>query len=89
MYPFVGLLINSFVIHVNGVFVTHLRSFCKEPLVWVSLFGASITLIGSISAASMSGVAGMVTVMLAVQLCIMLPVNYILWLKFNKEYRSL
>jgi O-antigen/teichoic acid export membrane protein len=86
-WPFVGLL--SFVLftHINNALSSQLRSFKKEPLVWVSFTGALLILPGSIYAAKAYSVNGVIVVMLGVQALLVFPLSYLLWRKFNQQWR--
>lgn len=42
-WPFLGLLVVVLINHINGALAAHLRSYKKEPLVWVSLAGTVLT----------------------------------------------
>lgn len=86
-WPFVGLL--SFVLftHINNALSSQLRSFKKEPLVWVSFTGALLILPGSIYAAKAYSVNGVILVMLGVQALLVFPLSYLLWRKFNQQWR--
>ena len=87
-WPFLGLLVVVLINHIGGALAAHLRSYKKEPLVWVSLGGTVLTVpIAFISAAyySVSGVVGSI---LLVQLLLTLPLSVHLWVKYNKVWRQ-
>jgi len=88
-WPFIGLLSIAFVNHVIGALATHLRSYRKEPLVWISLLGAILTVPFSIWAAIHYSAEGVVLSMLSVQVVLILPIAVILWFKCNKEWRAI
>jgi hypothetical protein len=77
-----------FFYHINSAFSSQLRSFKREPLAWVSLAGAMLILPGSIYAAKLFSVNGVVIVMLSVQVLLVFPLSYLLWRKYNKNWRS-
>ncbi len=87
-WPFIGLLGFVFFYHINSAFSSQLRSFKREPLAWVSLAGAMLILPGSIYAAKFFSVNGVVIVMLSVQVLLVFPLSYLLWRKYNKNWRS-
>jgi hypothetical protein len=87
-WQFIGLLGFVFFYHINNVFTSQLRSFKREPLVWVSLTGAMLILPGSIYAARLFSASGVIIVMLGVQALVVFPLSYLLWRKFNKQWRS-
>jgi hypothetical protein len=87
-WPFLGLLAVVLINHINGALAAHLRSYKKEPLVWVSLAGTMLTVpIAVISAAHFS-VNGVVDSILLVQLLLTLPLSVHLWAKYNKTWRQ-
>lgn len=88
-WPFIGLLSIAFVNHVIGALAAHLRSYRKEPLVWISLLGAILTVPFSIWAAIHYSAEGVVLSMLSVQVILILPIAVILWFKCNKEWRAM
>ncbi len=85
--PFVGLLLVVFINHINGALATQLRSYKKEPLVWVSFCGAFLTVPVALFMASRYSVDGVVFAILLVQLTITLPFSVYLWIKYNREWR--
>ncbi len=85
-WPFLGLLGVVLINHIGGALAAHLRSYKREPLVWVSLAGAVLTVpIAFISAAyySVSGVVGSI---LLVQLLLTLPLSVHIWVKYNRAW---
>jgi hypothetical protein len=86
--PFLGLLLVVLVNHINGALASQLRSYKKEPLVWVSLVGAILTVPVASIAASNHSAGGVVLSILAVQLILTLPMSVYLWIKYNKKWRS-
>lgn len=87
-WQFAGLLGFVFFYHINNAFSSQLRSFKREPLVWVSLTGAMLILPGSIYAAMHFSASGVIVVMLGVQALVVFPLSYLLWRKFNHQWRS-
>lgn len=86
-WPFVGLLGFVFFYHINGAFASQLRSFKREPLVWVSLIGAAIILPGIVYTAKKFSVNEVVLVMLSAEALIVFPLSFLLWRKYNKKWR--
>ena len=86
-WPFIGLMGIVFFNHINGALAAQLRSFRKEPLVWVSLTGALVTIPTAFWAASYYSAAGVVTAILSIQLIFILPVSIYLWSKCNAKWR--
>ena len=86
--PFLGLLIVALVNHINGALASQLRSYKKEPLVWVSLAGTVLTVPVAFIAATNYSAGGVVLAILAVQLSMTLPFSVHLWHKYNKKWRA-
>lgn len=86
--PFLGLLVVVLINHVNGALAAHLRSYKKEPLVWVSLAGTVLTVPISFISAAYYSVSGVVGSILLVQLLLTLPLSVYLWAKYNKAWRQ-
>lgn len=86
-WPFTGLLMVAFLININGTLAAQLRSFRREPLVWVAVGGAVLSVPGALWAAGHYSADGVVAVMLAVQLLFILPWSVILWRRRNREWR--
>ena len=74
--------------HVNGALAAQLRSYKKEPLVWVSLAGTILTVPAAFIAASYYSASGVVAVILSIQLILTLPLSVHLWAKYNKKWRK-
>ena len=87
-WDFVGLLGFVFFYNINGALSAQLRSYRREPLVWVSVVGSSFILLGSFSQASQGSVSGVVLVMFAVQALFVFPLSFILWRRFNRIWRA-
>jgi len=88
-WPFVGLLLFVFFCHINGALSAQLRSFQREPLIWVSVAGALIIVPASIYAAKLHSFGGMVMIMLGVQVILVFPLSYFIWRRCNKKWRLL
>lgn len=72
---------------VNGALATQLRSFKKEPLLWVFLLGGVLSLLSSWWVAQYS-VSAVVYVMLLVQLVVVFPLAYRTWKVKNRAWQS-
>ncbi|MDO9150504.1 MAG: hypothetical protein Q7U33_03915 [Methylotenera sp.] len=86
-WPFVGLLVFILFYHICSVLSSHLRSFKREPLAWVSLVGALLILPGAIYTAKHFSVNEVVLVMVSVEALIVFPLSFLLWRKYNKNWR--
>ena len=86
-WPFVGLLGIVFINNITGALAAQLRSFRKEPLVWVSLIGALVSVPTAFVATTYYSVEGLVVAILAIQLLFILPVSIYLWRKCNTQWR--
>ena len=86
-WPFLGLLAAVFVNHITAALSSQLRSYKKEPLVWVFLSGTILTIPVAFSVATYYSASGVVVAILAVQLIMTLPFSVHLWLKYNKKWR--
>lgn len=86
-WPFVGLLVAVFLGNINAIFAAQLRSFRREPLVWVNVGGAVLTMVGVLLVVGRYAVEGMVIVMLAVQLLFCLPISINIWRRCNRYWR--
>jgi hypothetical protein len=71
----------------NHALAAQLRSYQREPLVWVFLGGSLLILIGSVWAAKEYSAIGVVQVMFAVQSCIVFPLALLVWQKCNQQWR--
>ena len=87
LWPFVGLMGIVFINNITGALAAQLRSFGKEPLVWVSLIGAFVSVPTVFWAATYYSVEGLVIAILSIQLLFILPVSIFLWRKCNALWR--
>jgi len=85
--PFAGLLMVVFVNHITGALTSHLRSYKKEPLVFVALISTLVTIPIALYGASEFSALGVVGAILIVQITFTLPMTVYYWLKFNREWR--
>jgi hypothetical protein len=68
-----------FLYQFNAALSSQLRAFRREPLAWVYAVGAVLTLLGSLAMAPTASSAGVVRVMLLVQLGFVFPLSLVLW----------
>jgi hypothetical protein len=87
-WQFLGLLGFVFFYHCNGALSAQLRSYRREPLVWVFVVGSLMIVIGSAIAASSYSVGSVVLVMLGVQALFISPFSFLLWRRYNKILRT-
>jgi O-antigen/teichoic acid export membrane protein len=86
-WQFVGLMAFVFFYHINGALSAQLRSYRREPLVWVFMIGALIILSGSLIGASFGSVGSVVFVMFGVQAFFIFPLSFMLWRRYNRILR--
>lgn len=84
---FAMLLLALFLGHVQGALAAQLRSYRREPLLWISLAGAGATVIAVVPAAMSAGAVGIVAVMVAVQVLLVLPASAWLFVQRNRQWR--
>ena len=87
LWPFVGLMGIVFINNITVALAAQLRSFRKEPLVWVSLIGALVSVPTVLWSATYYSVEGLVIAILSIQLLFILPVSIYLWRKCNTQWR--
>jgi hypothetical protein len=86
-WPFLGLLLFSFFYYVNIALAIQLRSYRKEPLVWVTLLGGVLVLIATAIAAKNYSVNEVVLVMVMTQILLITPLSIYIWRNRNRQYR--
>jgi O-antigen/teichoic acid export membrane protein len=86
-WPFLGLLLFSFFYYVNIALAIQLRSYRKEPLVWVALLGGLLILIATAIAAKDYSVNEVVLVMVTTQMLLITPLSIYIWRNRNRQYR--
>ncbi len=87
LIPFSALVLALFLAHVQGALATQLRSYRREPLVWITVAGATATLLLGMLAAHIWGVTGVVMAMLGVQLLFVLPSSALAFKHRNRIWR--
>jgi hypothetical protein len=86
-WPFLGLLLFSFFYYVNIALAIQLRSYRKEPLVWIALLGGVLVLIATAIAAKNYSVNEVVLVMVMTQILLITPLSIYIWRNRNRQYR--
>lgn len=86
-WPFAGLLGVALLNNVIGMLAAQLRSFRREPLVWVAVAGACLTVPISAWAAQRYSAEGVVVALLLVQTVFILPVSTFVWRRCNHLWR--
>lgn len=84
---FLGLLVFTFFNYINISLSTQIRSFKKEPLVWVSLFGAFFIIINTWVTTKEFSVNEMIFGMVLIQILFIFPASFFTWKLHNKIYR--
>ena len=83
-----GLLTAVLFAHISGLLAVYLRAHRREPFMWTSLIAALLTATMAIWVAPKWGSAGIVMVLLAVNIVFGLPVTIWLWLRLRKKWHS-
>lgn len=87
-WPFAGLLVIGLMTHLTGSLAAQLRAFQKEPLVWVMLVGAAVIVPLAFYAASHYAAAGVIAVILLVQVLFVLPASVVVWWRCQPVLRG-
>jgi len=85
---FCYLLVFVFFYHINTSFAAHLRSYKKEPLIWLFLIGALSTIAVTIYAAKLHSISWMIYSMCLVQAIVVFPCAFWMWKKHNSLLRT-
>jgi O-antigen/teichoic acid export membrane protein len=83
-----ALAVFTFTSQFIGGLALHLRSFRREPFVWLSLFGTLITVPAAFFATRHYSSAGLVAVLAAANVALNLPVGIALWHRCNSMWRA-
>lgn len=83
-----GLLAALFLGNIQSMLAMQLRSYRREPLVWIAVAGAIATLALALVAARSSSVTGVVLIMAAVQLLFVLPCSLWVFRDRNRLWRK-
>lgn len=87
-WPFAGLLAVVFINHVVGALAAQLRSYKREPLVWIASIGAVATAPIAFWAATVYSAQGVVIAILSVQIIATFPASLWMWKRCNKMWRE-
>jgi O-antigen/teichoic acid export membrane protein len=86
-WQFIGLLIFSFFYYINIALAMQLRSFRKEPLVWITFFGGIFISIATLITAKNYSIDGVILAIVLIQAFLISPLSFYLWKVRNIEYR--
>ncbi len=86
-WPFAGLMLIGLITHLIGTLAAQLRAFLKEPLVWVMITGAVMIVPLAMFAAKSYAAAGVISVILLVQLIFILPASSLVWWRSQRVLR--
>jgi O-antigen/teichoic acid export membrane protein len=81
-----GLLLAIFLSHVSGLFVVYLRAHRREPFMILPVITAVLTVTAAILVAPKWGAAGIVTVLVVVNVFLSLPVTVWLWIRLRRAW---
>ena len=87
-YETVGLVVSTLFIHVSGLFAVYLRAHRKEPFLWLSISTALLTAGLAVLVAPHWGAAGIVSVLLLVNVGFGFPVSFFMWRKLSALWHS-
>ncbi len=76
-----------FLNQIYGALAAHLRSYRREPLVWLAVGSAGLTAAGAEVAVGPYSAAGIITVLFLVQAIVVLPLSIVLWRRFHRNWR--
>ena len=85
---FAGVLLSGFLGHVQNALGAQLRSFRREPLIWVSLTGAILMATGAVWGAVHYSATGVVAALLATQALVILPASILIWWKSITRWKT-
>jgi hypothetical protein len=86
-WPFMGVLAAGFLAHIQTSLAAQLRAFRREPLLWVSVAGAVLTVAGALWGAIHYSAAGVVVAMLTIQTFVVLPASIAIWRRCRRKWR--
>jgi O-antigen/teichoic acid export membrane protein len=84
---FIYLLIFVFFYHISNSFAAHLRCHKKEPLVWLFLFGAIMSIFVVVYASKLQSINWVIYSICLVQVFMIAPGSYFLWKRNNNKWR--
>jgi hypothetical protein len=83
-----GLLVFVFLYQLNAAFATQVRAFRREPLAWISAVGAALIVPGSLAVAERYSAAGVIFVMVVVQVVVVFPISLWIWRQRISQWRE-
>lgn len=84
----VGLVVIALTAQVIGGLAIQLRSFRREPLVWLNLFATSVTLPAALYAARHYSSVGLIAVLASANVALTLPIGIVIWYRCNSRWRT-
>jgi drug/metabolite transporter (DMT)-like permease len=87
-WTFAGLLLSGFLGHIQTSLATQLRSFRREPLVWILLAGSTLTAAGAAWGSVHYSSVGVVAAMLSVQLLLTTPASVFIYHRSIGSWRA-
>lgn len=84
---FCYLLLFVFFYHISTSFAVHLRSYKREPLIWLFLVGSLMTVALTIYGANLHSINWMIYSMCFIQAIVVFPCAFWMWRKHNKILR--
>jgi hypothetical protein len=87
LWNFLALLVIEFINQLIASWAIQLRSYKKEPLAGLAFISTIMTLPLAFWGAYYFEVSGVVAAILFIQIIVSLPISYILWEKYNREWR--
>ena len=84
----IGLVLATLFVHVSGLFGIYLRVHRREPFLWLSIGTALLTTAGSVWFAPIWSSAGVIIVLLVINVGISFPLSFLLWRKLRKKWHS-
>ena len=81
-----GLVFAVMLSYISGLFAVYLRAHRREPLMWPSVIGAMLIAGGAIWTAPQWGAAGIVSVLVIVNLLFGLPVTISMWVYLRRKW---
>ncbi|WP_164707957.1 hypothetical protein [Paraburkholderia phosphatilytica] len=83
-----GLFVFAFASQFTGGLALHLRSFRREPFVWLTVVGTSITVPAAFYASLHYSSAGLVAVLVTLNCALNLPAAIVIWRRCNMTWRT-
>lgn len=83
-----GLVVFAFAAQLVGGLALQLRSFRREPLVWLNLCATAITVPAALYAARHYSSAGLVAALASINVVLTLPAGIAIWYRCNRHWRA-